>query len=142
MSKRLGIFLMLNFMLMAGAAEAASGKLSAPEALAKAKAGEVTLIDIRTPEEWKQTGVAPGAKRVNLNNPKGGDGFMAEILAALDQDKSRPVALICRTGSRTAMAQRFLEANGFSQVFDVSEGMAGNMSAGPGWVRRGLPVEN
>ncbi len=133
---------MLSFMLPSEAAQAASGKLSAPDAFAKAKAGEVVLIDIRTPDEWKQTGVAPGAKRVNLNNPKGGDGFMAEILAALDQDKSRPVALICRTGNRTAMAQRFLTANGFSNVFDVSEGMAGNMSAGPGWLRRGLPVEN
>jgi rhodanese-related sulfurtransferase len=133
---------MLSFMTNAGFAAAASGKLSAPEAFAKAKAGEVVLVDIRTPEEWKQTGVAPGAKRVNLNNPKGGDGFVAEMLAALGQDKTRPVALICRTGNRTAMAQRFLEANGFSNVSDVSEGMAGNMSAGPGWLRRGLPVEN
>jgi rhodanese-related sulfurtransferase len=33
-----------------------------------------------------------------------------------------------------------LQEMGFSRVYNVKEGMAGS-GAGPGWVRRGLPVE-
>jgi len=40
--------------LTAGAAVAGT-TLTAPEALDKAKAGEITLVDIRTPPEWRQT---------------------------------------------------------------------------------------
>jgi rhodanese-related sulfurtransferase len=48
--------------------------------------------------------------------------------------------LICRTGNRTTQVQRYLEAQGFTQVFNVREGMAGS-AAGPGWLRRGLPLQ-
>jgi rhodanese-related sulfurtransferase len=37
--------------------------------------------------------------------------------------------------------QRYLEAEGFTRVYNVKEGMAGS-AAGPGWVKRGLPLEN
>ena len=37
-------------------------------------------------------------------------------------------------------AMRYLEAQGFTQVFNVREGMAGS-AAGPGWLRRGLPLQ-
>jgi hypothetical protein len=40
--------------------------LSAPEAFTKAQAGEITLIDIRTPREWRQTGVAEGALTIDM----------------------------------------------------------------------------
>ena len=49
-------------------------------------------------------------------------------------------ALICRTGNRTGQVQKFLQAQGFTNVLNVSEGMAGS-GAGPGWARRGLPIE-
>jgi hypothetical protein len=32
-------------------------------------------------------------------------------------------------------------ARGFTNVYNVSEGMAGS-KAGPGWIRRGLPIES
>lgn len=50
------------------------------------------------------------------------------------------MAVICRTGRRSAAAERLLERNGFSHVYNVVEGMAGS-SAGPGWLARGLPIE-
>ena len=36
--------------------------------------------------------------------------------------------------------QHYLQANGFTRVFHVREGMAGS-SAGPGWLKRGLPID-
>ena len=67
-------------------------------------------------------------------------GFMDDLLKLTKGDKNAPVALICRTGNRTTQVQRYLEAQGFTQVFNVREGMAGS-AAGPGWLRRGLPLQ-
>ena len=110
--------------------------LGPEEALAKAKAGEILLIDIRTPSEWRQTGVAPEAHRIDMTDPR----FVERLLQDMGGDKSAPIALICRTGNRSGYVQQQLQKMGFSQVYNVPEGMAGSRS-GPGWVRRGLPVD-
>jgi len=124
---------------LSGAAEAAD--ISAEEALQGAREQRVVLVDVRTPAEWKQTGVAPGAARISVTeHPQGDSGFVADVAALLGGDRSRPVALICRTGRRSAMAEQLLERNGFTQVYNVDEGMAGS-AAGPGWLVRGLPTE-
>jgi len=113
--------------------------LSAPEAFAAAKEGKLLLIDIRTPQEWRETGVAPGAARVDYY--RGPKALLESILQLVGGDRSRPIALICRTGNRTTQAQKLLMEQGFTQVYNVREGMAGS-AAGPGWLRRGLLVEN
>jgi rhodanese-related sulfurtransferase len=66
--------------------------------------------------------------------------FVQQILATVDGNKDAPIAIICRTGNRTTYVQKALQEQGFTQVYNVKEGMAGS-AAGPGWVRRGLPVE-
>ena len=124
---------------LGGAVQAAD--IDAGEALQAAHEQRMVLVDVRTPAEWKQTGVAPGAARISVTeHPQGESGFVAEVAALLGGDRSRPVALICRTGRRSALAERLLERSGFTQVYNVGEGMAGS-SAGPGWLARGLPTE-
>ncbi len=123
---------------MPGASARADPKLAAPDALAAAAAGKLRLIDIRTPREWRETGVARGAARIDFY--RGPEAFVAEVLRVTGGDRTAPIALICRTGSRTSRAQRLLQANGFTRVYDVSEGMAGSR-AGAGWLARGLAVE-
>ena len=115
-------------------------ELTAPEAQRLVMGGEVTLIDIRTPQEWRQTGVPRDTKLVNMVHPGGADGFVSAILKQVGDDTDAPIALICRTGNRTTQVQRLLVARGFSQVYNVTEGMVGS-SAGPGWLKRGLPVD-
>jgi rhodanese-related sulfurtransferase len=114
----------------------AAPDVGADEALAQVRAGEATLIDIRTPAEWKQTGVAEGALTIDMTKPT----FVDEVLAAVDGDRAAPIVLICRTGNRTNFTRNALERMGFSNVTHVAEGMAGSR-AGPGWVKRGLPVQ-
>lgn len=116
----------------------ATPDISAPEAFAAASAGTITLIDIRTPEEWRRTGVAPGAGRVDFH--RGPVHLLQNVLQQTGGDRNAPIALICRTGNRTTHAQEFLQRQGFTQVFNVKEGMAGS-AAGPGWLKRGLPVD-
>jgi len=115
--------------------------LSEPEAFLLASQGKLTLIDVRTPEEWRQTGIPLGAKRANLNNPDGDAGFITDILVAVNKDKSKEIGLVCHSGNRSYRAQQLLLANGFTRVFNLDEGMAGNRN-GPGWLKRGLPIED
>ena len=61
-------------------------------------------------------------------------------MARLSGDKNKPVAVMCATGVRSNYTRKYLEANGFTNVFDVSRGMFGNDS-GPGWRESGLPME-
>jgi rhodanese-related sulfurtransferase len=118
----------------------AAPDMAAPDAAAAVASGKVTLIDIRTPPEWKETGVAKGARRVNMLHPQGAPGFVDQLLGEVKGDRNAPIALICRTGNRSTQVQRYLQSVGFTQVYNVNEGMAGS-AAGPGWLKRGLPVE-
>lgn len=128
-------------LLASGAARAASeDTVSADVAFAELQAGDIVLVDIRRPEEWRQTGVAQGAKRINMLHPKGLQGFAQELYAAVDQDLSAPIVLICRTGNRTSRLQPILKQAGFTNIRHVPEGMVGSR-AGPGWIKRGLPIE-
>ncbi len=106
----------------AGALAAAAVEVQQGAALQKQGA---LLLDVRTPEEFAQ-GHAPGAKLIPLDQ-------LQSRLAELGGAKNRPIALICRSGNRSGIAQRILEAEGFTQTVNVQGGMIH-------WARAGLPV--
>lgn len=97
----------------------------------------VTLIDIREQAEWDQTGVPEGAKRVSTSRPD----FVDAILAELGGDKSKPVAVFCRSGTRSLKAAETLAAAGFTNVINVGDGMMGRDGVGKGWQAAGLPLK-
>lgn len=114
--------------------------LTAPEAAARAAAGTLALVDVRAPREWRETGIAKGAHPVSIHNPDGIKAFVADLARAVNGDRAAPIALICASGVRSLRAQRILLANGFTNIKNVPEGMLGRPGAGPGWLKRGLPV--
>jgi rhodanese-related sulfurtransferase len=127
---------LLGVGLLAACAPTSAGpEIAAAEAQRRAQAGELVLIDIRRPEEWRETGVAQGAVRIDMRRAD----FADAVLQQLGGNRAAPFAIICRTGNRTTQMQRELIGLGFSQVYNVREGMAGS-AAGPGWLRQGLPV--
>ncbi|MFN4262512.1 MAG: rhodanese-like domain-containing protein [Thioalkalivibrionaceae bacterium] len=117
-----------------------SGRLTATEAFAASRSGELIIVDIRRPEEWSETGVAETAIPISVESHRDGvQGFLRDLEWATGGDRSVPVALICRTGNRTAQLAPQLRQLGYERVFTVDEGMAGS-AAGPGWLARGLPL--
>jgi len=128
-------------MLLASSAAADETRITADQAFARARASELTLIDIRSPEEWRRSGVAAGALRISMHAPGGEAAFARAVLRAVGGDKSKPIAVICAIGTRSRWAQRFLAGQGHTRVQDVSEGMFGRGKNLPGWIRRGLPVK-
>ncbi len=112
--------------------------ISAPEADEARMAGELTLIDVRTPSEWMATGRAQGAIGATLQD----EDFIAQVLASVGGDKTSPVALMCRSGRRSSAAAARLEQAGFTHVYNLLEGFSGRKGTGPGWQARKLPIES
>ncbi len=120
-------------------AQSSEGKgyetMEADQAHAAAIAGEIVLVDIRTPPEWQQTGIGEGAIALDMRDPD----FVRSLVALRQKYEDRPIALICRTGNRSGYVVSTLAEQGFPGLVDVAEGMAGGPN-GTGWINRGLPV--
>ena len=94
----------------------------------------VPVIDVRRPEEWRETGVVEGSQGMTFVDASGRlvPGFLENFSANLSPDQ--PVVLICRTGNRTdVLARHLVEKLGYSQVYNVRDGIMG-------WLREGRPV--
>ncbi len=69
----------------------------------------IKIIDIRTPAEWKETGIVKGSYTIMFFDEKGNfsvESFLRQLNMLVKKDE--PFALICRVGSRTGMVSEFL----------------------------------
>lgn len=94
----------------------------------------IPVYDIRRSDEWAQTGVVEGSKRLTFVDGKGrvSPDFVEKFTQAVG--KNDPVILICRTGNRTETLSRALvEQLGYTKVYNVKNGITR-------WISEGLPV--
>lgn len=80
---------------------------------------DAKILDVREDYEW-EAGHIDGALHIPLDS-------LPERLADLDPDQD--LAVICRTGGRSARATAWLESHGYSAV-NVSGGMGAWLEAG------------
>ncbi len=85
------------------------------------------LLDVREVDEHVQEH-APGSILIPL-------GQLQQRLNEIDGYRNRPVAVICRSGSRSAQALKVLERAGFSAAVNVEGGMIA-------WKKAGLPIRS
>jgi len=100
------------------------------EALRLIEAGEVTILDVRTPGEYEQLGHIPGAWLLPVD-------LTASAPAVLPRD-GRAVLVYCEHGVRSVAASRLLDAAGIETVLNLSGGLAtwsGPREFGPGTLR-------
>ncbi len=83
------------------------------------------LLDVREPEEYSAIH-APNAKLIPL-------GEVGARLKEIEAYKNKPVAVMCRSGRRSAKAVALLQEAGFSQVSNVQGGILA-------WEQAGLEV--
>ncbi|MEZ4599071.1 MAG: rhodanese-like domain-containing protein [Syntrophotaleaceae bacterium] len=84
----------------------------------------VLIVDIRTPPEWRETGVIPGSVLLTFFGQDRSydlDGFIADL--QLYADRNRDIALLCRSGNRTAKAAGLLAERGYTSVINVTGGI-------------------
>ncbi len=86
----------------------------------KLQENNITIVDIRTPDEWMSTGVIPGALRDTFFDGYG--RITPRFFKILQKHHISKVALICRTGHRSAVASQILEQKGYD-VVDLQGGM-------------------
>ncbi len=85
---------------------------------------KIPIIDIRTPQEWKQTGILKGAIPIMFFDSKGKydlKKFLQEL--RIKVDTSKPFAIICRTGHRTSIIAPFLSEKFGYTVYNLLGGM-------------------
>jgi rhodanese-related sulfurtransferase len=94
----------------------------------------IPVYDIRRADEWQQTGVVEGSKRLTFVDDKGrvAPDFVEKFTKAVG--KNDPVILICRTGNRTdTLSRALVEQLGYTKVYNVKNGITR-------WISEGLPV--
>lgn len=95
------------------------------------KNNETKIIDIRTPEEWKETGVIKNSHLITFFDRKG-NFDLPKFLKELDGTvhKGERFAIICLTGSRTREVGRFLAYEKGYNVINLGGGIAKLISEG------------
>lgn len=98
--------------------------LAARDVKALLAKGNVFLLDVRTPDEYRQAHLK-GAVLIPVN----------EIERRLREvPKNRPVVVYCAVGSRSGIVAGYLAGKGFSEVYNMSDGIVG-------WYRNGFSIE-
>lgn len=97
-----------------------------PQQLVDAQKSGTIVIDIRTPEEWLETGTIKNAKRIMFFNQQR-KPVVAEFMAEFEKlvtSKDQPFILVCRTGSRTKAVTNFLDKKlGYIKAGHLARGM-------------------
>jgi hydroxyacylglutathione hydrolase len=108
----------------AGKPVSKSGSMSVVELKSKLEKGEVLLLDVREPSEWKEEGTVEGAKCV----------FFADLPDKVDSlPKDKPLVVACSVGNRASIAVSILERAGIKSVSNVLGGMTA-------WTNLGYPT--
>ncbi|WP_452227912.1 MULTISPECIES: rhodanese-like domain-containing protein [unclassified Lacinutrix] len=90
------------------------------------KMGQVQLVDVRTPKEFK-SGYIDNAQNIDYKSPT----FAQDILKL---DKEKPVLLYCHSGGRSAKCAEKLQEAGFTKIYDLEGGISR-------WKHDGLAVK-
>lgn len=100
-------------------------QVSPTELAAELPRRRVTVVDVRSDEEWNDGHVA-GARHLMA-------GTLADHAPSLPRD-GVTLALMCGTGYRSTVAASVLERTGFTNLVNLTGGMAA-------WQHAGLPVQ-
>jgi rhodanese-related sulfurtransferase len=113
----------------------------------------VVILDVRTPEEWVFTGHAPMAVNIPFaflayvwDDAKKGfpwslnDDFVELVKERFDTDAT--ILVSCRSGGRSAMAINVLAAAGFTNAYQILDGMEGSRVDDPDSVFHGMRMKN
>lgn len=89
-----------------------------------AKEKKIVILDVRTPEEFRQARLH-GAVLIPL-------GELERRMPEIPRD--RPLLVYCSVGARSATAAGLLAARGYREVYQMSDGLVG-------WYKNGFPIE-
>ncbi|MDM5270929.1 rhodanese-like domain-containing protein [Sulfurovum sp. zt1-1] len=92
---------------------------------------DIKIIDVRTPGEWRETGIVNGSYPIMFFDEQGRFNiplFLKELNKVVKKDEQ--FALICRTGSRTSEISKFLSQELGYNVINLNGGIEKLMREG------------
>ena len=89
-----------------------------------AKDKRIVLLDVRTPEEYRQAHL-----RGSVLIPLGELGKRVQEIP-----RNRPLLVYCAVGARSVSAAGYLATRGFPDIYQMSDGLVG-------WYKNGFPIE-
>ena len=102
----------------------------------------LTIIDVRTINEWKMTGIIPTSILINMHDDKYQErnGFVTEITKILLEYQDKNVAFICASGARSKIITDYLVNKGYKNIYHIPDGIMGKQN--DGWLFNGYPLIN
>ena len=86
---------------------------------------DVVLIDVRTPKEWRQTGIVEGSIPIMFFDEKRkphAQEWMNQAAPYLESQ--REIILICRSGNRSKIIANYLiQQHGHARIYNVKPGI-------------------
>lgn len=118
--------LLLAALLAASAVAAQAGEVVVQAQTAdQLTADGALVVDIRTPEEWTETGVLQGARLLTFTDAQ---SFIAAI--GPDLADGRDLVLVCRSGRRSGLAAEALASMIPNRIISQDGGMVALIDAG------------
>lgn len=130
------VALLLGVLFGMGTARAESITIDAQQ-LQQLIAEGVPVVDVRTSEEWRATGVIPDSHLITFFDRRGNydlPGWLTQLVEIANPQE--PVVIICDIGNRSRMISSFLaDKVGYSEIYDATGGIRE-------WITLELPTEN
>ena len=86
---------------------------------------DVSIIDIRRADEWRNTGVIKQSSLITFFDKQGNhntEEWMSQLKKIVNEND--PVIIICRSGKRSGIVSKFLdEQANYTNVYNASGGM-------------------
>ena len=117
-----------------------AGAVTPTEAHELSQAGAARIVDVRTPEEWRDVGHVDGPALIvwpRSGDPEDVQSFLKKLRERFEP--SQPLLFLCRSGARSHHAAMAATNAGFKKAFNILEGFEGHPGAQDGWMAAGLP---
>ena len=97
-------------------------------ALLQQKSAQIFLLDVRTPEEYREAHIPQTDARIDYRE-------LERMRKRLPKDPDTPIIVYCRSGRRSAIALQTLRKLGYTNVRHLQGGIRQ-------WIKQGYPVES
>lgn len=118
--------LLFFLMALSFSLQAAELRGVTPDELQALQQQGALVVDIRTPEEWKATGIIAGSSPLMYFDKNGAydkDAWLGDLKKLVKQP-DQPIVLVCRSGNRSGMVGKELAGQaGFGPIYHLEKGL-------------------
>jgi len=118
------LFFFFSLLSVSVAADAYKGEVDR-YTLPELQSQGALVIDVRTPAEWKHTGIIKGSVRITYMDNEGrvDKNAFLKMVQEKTSTKNDLIVLVCRTGVRSKKAAEWLAKEGYTNIYNKTHGI-------------------